>query len=116
MFYYILKVLLSSVVLVIVSEVSKRSTLLGSILASIPLISVLAIIWIYIETKNIQKIEALSSGIFWLVIPSLTFFILLPFLLRRQVNFWMSMSVSIIVMVISYFIMVFVLEKFGIKL
>jgi len=116
MVFYILKVLLSSVIILVISEISKRSSLLGSIFASIPLVSVLAIIWIYMETKDIQKIEALSSGIFWLVIPSLVFFILLPYLLRRHVDFWPSMGISAIVMIIFYFIMIFALEKFGIKL
>ena len=116
MVYYIVKVLLSSVIIVLISEISKRSSLLGSILASVPLVSVMAIIWIYLDTKDIQKIASLSTGIFWLVIPSLGFFILLPYLLKKQFDFWLSMGISVIAMVIFYFIMIFVLGKFGIRL
>jgi len=76
MIYYIIKVLLSSVIIVAVSEISKRSTLMGSIIASVPLVSLLAFIWMYIDTKDTVKIAELSQGIFWLVIPSLLFFIL----------------------------------------
>lgn len=114
--YYILKVLLSSVIIVLISEISKRSTMAGSILASLPLLSIMAFIWMYIDTKDIQKISSLSTGIFWLVIPSLLLFIALPFLLKKQISFWWALGISTSVMVMFYFIMIFVLKKFGIKL
>jgi hypothetical protein len=113
--YYILKVLVSSVIIVLISEISKRSSLAGSILASIPLVSIMAFIWMYIDTKDVQKISSLSNGIFWLVIPSLLLFIVLPFLLKKQINFWWALGISTSVMVLFYFIMIFVLKKFGIK-
>jgi hypothetical protein len=116
MVYYILKVLLSSVIIVLISEISKRSSLAGSILASLPLMSLLAIMWMYVDTKDVQKISALSSGIFWMVIPSLLLFILLPYLLKKQVSFWWALGISTSIMVLFYFIMIFVLKKFGIKL
>ena len=116
MIYYIAKVLLSSVVLVAISEISKRSTTIGSILASVPLVSLLAFVWMYIDTKDTTKIAELSHGIFWLVIPSLIFFILFPVLLKKQVDFWLSMGISLTIMVIGYFIMLFVLRKFGINI
>lgn len=113
--YYILKILLSSVILVLISEISKRSTLAGSLLASLPLMSLLAIIWLYIDTRDVARISSLSTGIFWLVIPSLVFFILFPVLLKKQINFWASLSISTVVMVSFYFLMIFVLKKAGIK-
>ena len=116
MMYYILKVLVSAVIIVLISEISKRSSMAGSIIASIPLLSLMAFIWMYIDTKDVQKISALSTGIFWLVIPSLLLFIILPFLLKKQVSFWWALGISTSVMVLFYFIMIFVLKKFGIKL
>jgi len=116
MIYYLLKVLLSSVTIVAISEISKRSTTVGSILASVPLVSLLAFVWMYIDTKDASKIAALSQGIFWLVIPSLLFFILFPFLLKRNVEFWLSMGISLTVMIIGYFAMLFLLKKFGITI
>ncbi|MBZ4657952.1 MAG: hypothetical protein PWQ71_1028 [Bacteroidota bacterium] len=114
--YTIVKVLLSSIVLVAVSEISKRSTFMGSILAFIPLVSLLAIIWLYIDTKDTAQIASLSSGIFWLVIPSLVFFIVLPVLLKRSLNFWLSLAISLALTIIAYFIMLFILKKSGIQL
>jgi len=116
MLYYIVKVLTSSIIIVIISEISKRSSLIASIFASIPLISILAFIWLYSETKDIVKIVELSNGIFWLVIPSLSFFLFFPYLLKRNVQFYLAMSLAGIVMLISYFIMIYVLKKFGIKI
>jgi hypothetical protein len=116
MMYYLIKVLLSSVTIVAISEISKRSTLIGSILASIPIVSLLAIVWIYIDTKDIAKIAGLSQGIFWLVIPSLIFFILFPVLLRKNIEFWLSLGVSLTIMIAGYFIMLFILKKAGINI
>jgi hypothetical protein len=116
MIYYIIKVLLSSVTIVAISEISKRSTLAGSILASIPIVSLLAFIWMYIDTKNIAKIADLSQGIFWLVIPSLLFFILFPVLLKKNVDFWLSLGISLTIMILGYFIMLFILKKAGINI
>lgn len=116
MIYNIIKVLLSAVTIVVISEISKRSTLAGSILASVPIVSLLAFIWIYLDTKNTAKIAELSQGIFWLVIPSLLFFILFPILLKKNVEFWLSLAVSLVVMILGYFAMLFLLKKFGINI
>ena len=116
MIYYIIKVLLSSVTIVAISEISKRSTTIGSILASIPLVSLLAFVWMYIDTKDTVKIAELSQGIFWLVIPSLLLFIIFPVLLKKNIDFWLSLGISLTIMVIGYFIMLFVLKKVGINI
>ncbi len=115
MLYYIIKVLLSSIIIVIISEVSKKSSLLGGIFASLPLVSILGIIWLYIDTQNTQQIIELSRSIFWLVLPSLTLFILLPILLTNGVNFYLALSISLIVMVVFYYLTVFILGKIGIQ-
>ena len=113
--YYVIKVLISAILIVAISELSKRSSLLGAILASIPLVSVMAFIWLYIDTKNIDTISKLSISIFWLVIPSLVLFITLPILLK-YINFYFALIFSIALTVFSYFIMILILEKFNISL
>ena len=67
MVYYITKVCITAVIVVLVAEISKRSTLFGAILASLPLISILAFIWLYIDTKDTARIAVLSTQILWLV-------------------------------------------------
>lgn len=82
MAYYIVKILLTTASIVAISEIAKRSSFFGALLASIPLISVLAMLWLYIDTKDVSKISSLSMNVFWLVIPSLTLFLSLPFFLK----------------------------------
>jgi len=116
MLYYILKVILSAVLITSISEISKRSSFWGGILASVPLISVIGFIWLYIDLKDTQKISDLSTSIFWLVIPSLSLFISLPILLKYKLNFYLALFLSIIIMILFYYFMVFILNKAGIKL
>jgi hypothetical protein len=81
MLQYAIKVLITAVVVVAVSELGKRSSLWGAVLASLPLTSLLAFIWLYRGTHNVQAISSLSTGIFWLVLASLPLFLILPALL-----------------------------------
>lgn len=115
MLYYAIKVIISSLLIVLVSEVSKRSTFFGSVFASVPLVSILAFLWLYIDTKDKAKVAELSRGIFWLVIPSLSMFILLPILLKKM-GFYPALAISVVLMVLFYFIMIFLLDKIGIKI
>lgn len=114
--YYIAKVFITAILVVLISEISKRSSLIGAVLASLPIVSILAIIWLYIDTKNVEKISELSTNIFWLVIPSLSLFILLPLLLKSKVNFYASLVISCAIMVLLYFTMIFVLRRLNINL
>jgi len=116
MLSYSLKIIITTLLIVIISEIAKRSTLMGSILASVPLVSVLAIIWLYVDTKNTDLISEFSLSVFWLVIPSLAFFLTLPFLLHRGLHFYTSLSLSLVITLIGYYLMIVVLEKLGIKL
>ncbi len=115
MIYFISKTLLSAIIIALISEISKRSSMMGAILASLPLVSVLAMIWLYIDTKNSQAIAELSTDVFWLVLPSLTLFLTLPLFLRYKINFYASLGMAITVMIICYFIMLFFLKQFGIR-
>lgn len=116
MAYLIFKTIISAVIIVAISEVSKRSSLLGAILASLPLVSYLGIIWLYIDTENKTQVAQLSRSVFWMVIPSLSFFIVLPLLLKTELNFYLSLAISTVVMVAIYFAMIFILQRFGINI
>jgi hypothetical protein len=111
----VLKVFLTSLIVVAVAEASKRSSLLGALLASLPLTSLLAMGWLWSDTRDPEKIAQLATGIFWLVLPSLTLFIALPLLLRQGVPFLPSMLIAIALTVASYFAMLAVLRRFGIE-
>jgi hypothetical protein len=113
MLQYVAKVALTSVVVVSVSEVAKRSTVAGAVLASLPLTSLLAFIWLYSETGDVQKVASLSHGIFWLVLVSLPFFLILPALLNAGWGFWMSMGIASSSAVVAYLVTTYCLSRMG---
>jgi len=116
MAYDLVKLLITALLIVAISELAKRSTFLAAILTSLPLISVLAMTWLYIDTRDTERIATLAGNVFWLVLPSLVLFVSLPLLLRGGVNFPMSMTLSIGLTIAAYFLMVFVLRKAGVEL
>jgi hypothetical protein len=114
---YVIKILLTTALVVAISEVSKRSSLLGGSLASLPLVSFLALIWLYIDTNDTGKVAALSSSIFWLVLPSLVFFLALPpLLLKLKMNFFLSFGLATLLMLACYAVMLVGLKKVGVNL
>lgn len=116
MLYYVVKLLLSAGIIVIVSEVAKASPGLGALIKSLPLISILAMIWLYVDTGDTGKIAELSVSTFWLVLPTLPMFLVLPALLKSGMGFYASLGVSIGVMLVCYVAAVPILSRFGITL
>jgi hypothetical protein len=114
--YYLTKIAITTVLIVAISEIAKRSSFAGALLASIPLVSVLAMVWLYVDTKDVEKVSALATSVFWLLLPSLVLFIALPFLLKTGLHFHSSISISIGLTIGAYWLMVFVLNHYGVKL
>jgi hypothetical protein len=112
--WFIIKVGISALLIAAISELGKRSSLMAALLASLPLISVMAMFWLFIETRDAQRVAELTTGIFWLILPSLALFITLPLLLRKGVDFYLAMAISITITIACYFIMLRVLKYFGI--
>lgn len=116
MIYFITKIAITTVLIVAISEIAKRSSFSAALLASIPIISVLAMFWLYIDTKDIEKVSALATSVFWFIIPSLVLFITLPLLLKQGLHFYFSISLSIGFTIGAYYLMVVVLNHYGVKL
>ncbi len=100
--YFLIKTLITALIIAAVSELSRRHTLWAALLVSLPLTSILAFIWVYWDTKDTSKIIELSYSVFWLVLPSLAFFLILPFLLKQGVAFPLAMALSAGVMAALY--------------
>ena len=113
---FAVKVAVTAAVVVAVSEIARRSSLWGAVLASLPLTSLLAFVWIYLETGNTQSIAALSQGIFWLVLASLPLFLVLPWLLKSGWPFWPSLAGACAVTVGAYVGLVWLLGRFHVQL
>jgi hypothetical protein len=115
MLYMMTKVLVSALLIVAISEIAKRSTLLGALIASLPLVSILAMIWLFVDTRDVARVAQLSTSIFWLVLPSLALFLLLPVLLQKGVHFYLALGLSAVATAALYALMLLLLLKFGIK-
>jgi len=87
MLYYILKFFVSALIVVLISEIAKRNSGIAALVASLPLTSLLAIIWMHFDGAESKQIAELSGQIFWLVLPSLLLFLLLPILLKQGLDF-----------------------------
>ena len=116
MFFYVLKLIISSVLIVTISEVAKRHSGLAALLASLPLTSLIAIIWLYVDGVELEEISNLSMQIFWLVLPSLVFFITFPLLLKQGLEFWLSMLLACCSTITIYFVFLPILRRLGIEL
>lgn len=116
MMYFILKSAISGIIIALVSEIAKRSASFGALVASLPLISILAIIWLWRDTGDSDRIAAHAQATFWYVIPSLPFFIVLPMLLRSGWNFWSALGVGCILTVVLYMLTIVIAARFGVRL
>ena len=116
MVWYIIKLALTALVILVVSEISKRLPLLGSLIASLPLISVLGMIWIFQETKDSQKIITHAEGTFWYVLPSLPMFLVMPWMMKKGVSFYLSLGAGILLTIILYVLMTKLLSRFGLNI
>jgi len=112
----LIKLILSAVFVFLISEITKRSPFAGAILASLPVVTTLSMIWLYVETKDTALISQFSMTVFWLIIPSLVMLIALPEFLKRQVSFPLSLTLSCLLTVSAYYLMTLVLTKAGVKL
>jgi hypothetical protein len=116
MLYYILKFFVSALIIVLVSEIAKRSSGFAALIASLPLTSLLAIIWLHIDGSESTQIAELSSQIFWLVLPSLVLFLVLPLLLKQGIGFWPSLAFSATATIVCYLALLPLLRRFGVQL
>jgi hypothetical protein len=116
MLYLVVKALLSGVIIMAVSEIARRSPAFGALVASLPLVSLLAIIWLWRDTKDIQRIANHAEATFWYVIPSLPMFLIFPWMLRSGIAFWVALICACLITVLLYGLTVLVAARFGIKL
>jgi hypothetical protein len=114
MLYYALKVIVSALVIVAISEIAKRSTTFAALVAAVPLTSLLAFVWLHVEAVPTERIANLANEIFWLVLPSLVLFLLFPYLLHRGLAFWSSLGLSIAATVACYLMLLPILRRVGI--
>ncbi len=115
MAWIITKYFLTAAVVVLVSEVAKRSDKLGGFVAALPLVTVLALIWLYIEQQPQTKIANHAWYTFWYVLPTLPMFLIFPALLPR-LGFWLTLLACVALTVVCFGAFALIVRRFGIEL
>ncbi len=116
MLYYLTKLLVSAAIIVVVTEVAGRAPALGGLIKSLPIISLIAILWLWHDTRDVSKIAELSISTLWFVLPSLPFFVLLWAMLKRGMGFPMAFTASLIAMIICYLVTFAIMRKAGVQI
>lgn len=113
--WLITKYMLTAAVVVIVSEAAKRSDKLGGFIAALPLVTFLALIWLYVEKQPQAKISNHAWYTFWYVVPTLPMFLAFPLLLSK-LGFWPTMLACVLVTVVSFWLFAIAVRQFGVDL
>ena len=116
MLYLTVKAALSGVIIAIVSETARRSPTLGALIVSLPLVSILAILWLWHDTSDTERIAALAQSTFWYVLPTLPMFLVMPAMLRHGIGFWPTLATCCTLTFLLYLATIWTLGKFGITL
>jgi uncharacterized membrane protein (GlpM family) len=113
----LVKAVISGLLVAAISEISRRNTAIASLLAALPIVSLLAILWMYHDKADVNQIAEFSWGVFWYVLPSLLFFVLLPVLLRQaQLPFYAALLIAAGATIAAFLVMRFALARFGVQL
>ena len=116
MLYLIIKAALSGVIVAAVSEIARRYPGYGGLVASLPLTSLLAMIWLYRESSDPERVAELSVSTIWFIVPSIPLFIALPLLIRSGIGFWLGMALCIAGTLALYAAWFWAAPRLGIKL
>jgi hypothetical protein len=116
MIYLLLKAALSGLIVAAASEAARRSPTFGALIISLPLVSILGLIWLWRDTHDAARVADLAQGAFWYVLPSLPMFLLIPALLRRGVGFWPTLGAGCVLTIVLYGLMAAIGPRFGLKL
>lgn len=116
MLYLLIKAALSGAIVAAVSEIARRYPTWGGLVASLPLTSLLAMIWLWRDTGDGERVAELSQSTFWFLVPSIPLFIVLPLLLRSGLGFWVSMAIVVVGTLALYALWFWAAPKIGIRL
>lgn len=113
MLYLLSKAILSGAIVVAASEFAKRSPIFGALILSLPLVSLLAFLWVWRETGDNERIAALSEATFWLLLPTLPMFLVLPAMLRDGIPFWLALGAACAMTGVLCLVTLWLLSRLG---
>jgi hypothetical protein len=116
MLYLAIKALISGIIVAAVSEIAKRNPGFGALVASLPLVSVLGMIWLWHDKPDAENMAAHAGATFWYVLPSLPMFLLIPAMLRAGAPFWLALLAGCVLTIALYLAMTWIGPRFGLRL
>ena len=116
MIYAVLKALISGVIVAAASESARRSPALGALIASLPIVSILGIIWLWRDTADTARVAAHAQATLWYVLPSLPFFAAFPAMLRHGIGFWPALIAGIVLTIALYLLTAILLARLGVSM
>jgi hypothetical protein len=116
MTYLIIKAAISGILIALASEVARRYAGFGALIASLPLVSVIGMIWLWRDTHDPIRLADHAAATLWFVAPSLPMFLLIPTLLRAGVGFWLALGLGCVLTVVLYLLTVWAAARLGIRL
>ena len=116
MLYLLAKAALSGAIVAAVAEIARRYPGWGGLVASLPLVSLLAMTWLFVDTRDTARVADLASSTFWFFLPSMPMFLIIPGLLRSGWSWAATMAVAILVTLVLYALMFWAAPRLGIRL
>lgn len=114
--YFLVKTAISALLIALISEIAKRNPGFGALVASLPLVSVIGMMWLWHDTQEPNRLATHAEATFWYVLPSLPMFLVIPWLLRREVQFHLALALGCILTISLYLLMIWIAPRFGLKL
>ena len=112
----IVKLVVSAVIIVAASELAKRLPAMAALIVSLPLVSILVMVWMQVETKDTARIATHAEATFWYVLPSLPMFLILPAMLRAGWGFWVALGACCLITAVLYLLTIQIAARFGVSL
>lgn len=113
---FIVRAALSGLIVALIAMIARRNPAAGALIASLPLISLLGMIWLWHDTSDTERLAVHAEATFWYVLPSLPMFLLIPWMLRQGTSFWMSLCAGCMLTILLYLLTVLIAARFGIRL
>jgi hypothetical protein len=110
------KALISGLLIAIAATIARRQPALGSLIVSLPLVSVLSMIWLWREGATSEVMARYVGGTFWFFLPSMPMFLIIPALLRRGITFWSALGIGCVVTILLYLGMIAIAARFGLRI
>jgi hypothetical protein len=113
---FLIRVIISAILIALIALIAKRSPNIAGMIASLPLVSTLGMVWLWVDTKDVDRVADYTQSAFWFILPTMPMFLFIPYMLRNGWGFWTSLGAGLAITIILYLVMVRILTQFGISL